>query len=268
MKVVRDIYRLLFARPRFERLNTALLELGLHGLGVLNYYDDRASGEKHLVERLLPKITKRPSPVFFDVGANVGDFTSLLISAFPSAKVHAFEPHPRTFSRLQARRWSGAVKCHEVALGSSQTTAMLYDRADFQGSSHASLHAAVISEIHKQQVVSVEVRSSTLDAIAAEENIDFIDFLKIDTEGHELEVLKGASRLIGADAIGCIQFEFNEMNVQSRVFLRDFRELLRNFDFYRLLPRGVLRLGDNPWRTEIFAYQNVVAVHKSTPASL
>jgi FkbM family methyltransferase len=221
MKLVRDLYRILFAHPSFQKLNTGLFELSLHGLGVLNYRNDRASGERHLIERVLPKLVSGPRPVIFDVGANIGDYSAMLLRSFPSATVHAFEPHPATFARLKERRWEGSVTCHEVAVGGAEGVRRLYDRADMNGSSHASLHEVVISGIHHQQVVSVDVRATTLDTVAAERAIDFIDFLKIDTEGSELEVLNGASRLIGREAIGCIQFEFNEMNVASRVFLRD-----------------------------------------------
>ena len=92
------------------------------------------------------------------------------------------------------------------------------------------------------------------------ERIDIIDFLKVDTEGHELAVLQGASSLIEDGRIGCIHFEFNEMNIVSRVFFLDFRELLHNYKLYRLLPNGLLPLGDSPLETELFAYQNIVAL--------
>src|SRR6185436_3522307 len=88
-----------------------------------------------------------------------------------------------------------------------------------------------------------------------------VDFLKIDTEGNELKVLKGAQSLLQKNAIRAIQFEFNEMNVVSRVFLRDFYDILAGYTFYRLLPDGLLPLGRYSARNEIFAFQNIFAVN-------
>ena len=87
-----------------------------------------------------------------------------------------------------------------------------------------------------------------------------VKFLKIDTEGNELNVLLGAKRLLKENRIETIQFEFNEMNVMSRVFFRDFLELMPDHTFYRLLPAGLLPIGKySPLTNEIFAYQNVIA---------
>jgi len=73
----------------------------------------------------------------------------------------------------------------------------------------------------------------------------------------------GAIELIKNNKIDVIHFEFNEMNVYSRVFFRDFHELLVNYNFYRMLPDGLVFLGDyNPIYQEIFAYQNIVVIRK------
>ncbi len=86
--------------------------------------------------------------------------------------------------------------------------------------------------------------------------------MKLDTEGHELEVLKGATGLISQDAIGVIQFEFNEMNVLSRVFLRDFYRLLEGYYMYRLDSNRLVPLYRYSSENEIFRFQNFVAFNK------
>jgi hypothetical protein len=90
--------------------------------------------------------------------------------------------------------------------------------------------------------------------------IDRVQLLKIDTEGNELSVLKGVESYIASKKIDVIHFEFNEMNVSSRVFFRDFWKMLQGYDVYRLLPRGMVKIDSyNPLYCEIFAYQNIVA---------
>lgn len=261
MNFVHHAYRALFARPYFQRFNTVLFHLSLHGLGILNYRNDKDSGEHHFVTRELPRLLATKTPVCFDVGANVGGFSLLLLSTFPAATIHAFEPHPANFARLLslARERSG-LTCHHLGVGDSAGVVTLYDRADLQGSTHASLYEEVISKVHKKEVATVDVNLITLDEIASREDIDRIDFLKVDTEGHELAVLRGAKGLIEQQKIRCIQFEFNEMNVTSRAFLKDFRELLRDYSLFRLLPKGMIPLGDSALQTELFAFQNIVAI--------
>ena len=65
-----------------------------------------------------------------------------------------------------------------------------------------------------------------------------------------------------------IQFEFNEMNIESRVFMKDFFNILPEYDFFRLLPDGYIPLGNintyrNPLTLELFAMQNIVAIQNS-----
>jgi FkbM family methyltransferase len=257
-------YRFVFARPLFQKLNLRLFYLALHGLGVLNFQNDKVSGERYLVRSWLPKAIARPDPVFFDVGANVGHYTQMLLRQFPAAFIHAFEPHPRNYRSLVANAFpANRAKCHNIALGESGGFLTLYDHADNDGSQHASLHQATLTEFHGQAAVASTVPVATLDDIAEREGLEYLDFLKIDTEGHELAVLCGASRMLREGRIGHIQFEFNALHVYSRAFFRDFRNVLSGYDLYRLLPRGLLPLDDNVTATEIFGYQNVLAIPRA-----
>ncbi len=261
MRYRSSIYRRIFARPCFQKLNTRLFYLALYGLGVLNYENDEISGERYLIRTWLPKAISGPKLVFFDVGANIGHYSQMLLDEFPTAFIHAYEPHPRTFMRLVENAFPvHRVKCHNVALGESPGSLSLYDRADHDGSQHASLHKNTITEIYGQEVVEIKVPIETLDEVAKREGIGYIDFLKIDTEGHELAVLLGAARLLRENKIGHIQFEFNSLNVFSRAFFRDFRGILHDYDLFRLLPRGLLPLGNSITATEIFGFQNILAI--------
>ena len=105
---------------------------------------------------------------------------------------------------------------------------------------------------------------NTLDNFAKREKIERIDFLKIDIEGNELAVLQGSKNLLTKNRILFIQFEFNEMNVYSRTFFKDFIDMLPDYIIYRMMPRGLYKLGPyRPSTHEIFAFQNIIAVHKS-----
>ncbi len=237
----------------------------LHMMGILNYQDDRASGERAFLRRYLGNV---PSAVVLDIGANQGAYSRLVLDFAPKATIHAFEPHPVTFRTLK-KISAPNFMAHQLAIGERQGTIALFDYADEDGSAHASVYQDVFNVIHKKPARRYEVKCETLDQIMRTLGVDYIDLLKIDTEGHELSVLKGAKASIAAGTIGAIQFEFNEMNVISRTFFKDFLDLLPSYKFYRLLPNGALALTNyRPVFHEIFAFQNIVCLHEALQFSL
>ena len=96
---------------------------------------------------------------------------------------------------------------------------------------HYSVVSGVITDIHQQEEIATEVPVTTVNEFAYSRGINSIDLLKVDAEGYELEVLKGARSMIAGGLVRCIQLDFNEMNVQSRAFARDIVELLNDYRF-------------------------------------
>lgn len=100
----------------------------------------------------------------------------------------------------------------------------------------------------------------TLDEVIRAEAITKIDLLKIDVEGFEYEVLLGAKEALSKGIIENIQFEFNDMNTVRRRFVRDFYNLLPDFNFFRLLPHSQIPLRRyDPAFHEFFVYHNLWA---------
>lgn len=250
-------YRMVFARAHLYSFNTLLYNLSLRGLGVLNCESDRISGEKHFIASHVPDMTQG---VIIDVGANVGNYSKNLRKSNQNIQIFSFEPHPVTYKKLLENMEGLKVRAFNLGVGSTQGKLKLYDYADNDGSSHASMYRDVIEKTHHSQAIAHEVEIISLDAFVISEKIDRVGLLKIDTEGHELEVLKGFQQFIMANKVDMIHFEFNEMNITSRVYFKDFWELLPNYEFYRMLPNGLVPIRRyNPVLCEIFAYQNIVA---------
>jgi hypothetical protein len=67
--------------------------------------------------------------------------------------------------------------------------------------------------------------------------------------------------MISLDRIDFIQFEFNEMNIISRVFLKDFYQILSNYNLYRLDSNRLIPLFNYDSTNEIFKFQNFLAIH-------
>lgn len=256
-------YAWIFARKLFVPFSKLLFHLSIRGLGVFNYQTFRISGERFLIRKLLPRLLDgTPAPVMFDVGANEGNFSIELMEQFPRAFLYSFEPHEQTFKRL-AERIGERCRTFNFGLGDEAGLMKLYDTESHgEGTSHASLYAEVVADIHHRSISSTDVVVRKLDDVVEELAVDRIDFLKIDTEGNELSVLKGAQRLLFESRVGVIHFEFNEMNVVSRCFMRDFSNLLNEYRLFRLLPNALLEIGNTPTLSEIFGFQNIIAINK------
>ncbi len=264
--LVKNTHRFLLGRPIFYKLNTTALFFVLRSLGVHNYENIKVSGEAaFLKSKWVQKIVSQSEyPVFLDIGAHMGEYANRLKKLYPHATVYAFEPHPKTFQHLQTAAAEYAYTAKNVACSDVEGNLNLYDYSE-EGSELASLCEGAIDKIHhKPNVQSWEIQSTTIDRFIQECNITQINLMEIDTEGYEFKVLLGCQEAIRNRAIDMIQFEFNSMNVFTRVFFQDFQNLLKGYCLFRILPNGGLVSLEpyEPLLCEIFRFQNIVAIRK------
>ena len=227
--------------------------------------------EKNGEYRLLAWIRRywngeRIIPMIFDVGANVGDWSTEAIRSLPpAARLFAFEPTPETFEQLSARLSSAnvSVVLHDFALGDAETEAPLYVDPQSARAGTNSLHkrrAEVHFNLHQTSRGSVRVRMG--DDVASEAHIDRVHLLKIDTEGHEVAVLRGFRRMLSERRIDFIQFEYGSAWADARALLLDAFEILEPAGYLlaKLYPDGVVTFPRYDQREETFAFCNFVAV--------
>ena len=259
---LRKAYIFIFARKALYPINLLLYKLSMRGLGIMNHENDHISGENAFVKYMI--VTGRFSRgVILDVGANIGHYSVMLRNKKVSLPIYAFEPHPVAYNKLK----EAAAEHHFIPVrkgaGEYAETAFIYDYVENKGSEHASMYKEVIADFRKSEVEEIAVDLTTIDEFIEDHQLSEIALLKVDTEGNELNVLKGAHHAIAAGMINVIQIEFNEMNVISRTFFKDIIDILPGYDFYRLLPDGLKALGEyNVAAFEIFAFQNIVAIKR------
>jgi len=184
-------------------------------------------------------------PVVFDIGANVGDWTAGLLALRPDARVWMFEPSPECQQHLRARDDLGQAQLVPFAVGEQPGHASLHFSSSFDGS--ASLHERGDSYFQHLAYASTDVAVITMDDFIAENDIPFVDFVKLDIEGHELFALRGLEKSLAAGKIGALSFEFGSADINSRTFFRDFWDFLtgHGFAIERLTPGGhTVPIGD------------------------
>lgn len=251
----------LLNRPALQWFADAAYDFALRCNGIAINFKGRhglTRGEENLLRRHRSSLA---SGVLFDVGANNGAYAKFLHLLAPAARIYAFEPHPRTFATLRENIVSPGVTLVNLALSDQAGQLRLFDFAAADGSTQASLSAAAVG-LFAAEMVEHQVTCTTIDAFMHEHGIERIEFLKIDTEGFDINVLRGAKQALAERRIGMIQFEFIPANIAVRVTMRDFFDALPTYRIFRLCLNGSL-LPLAPYdvkRCEIYVTQNLIAL--------
>ena len=160
-------------------------------------YQSMMTRHQYLIQLANPSKVK----TVIDVGANVGFFSMLIRDIFPSSKIYSIEPVPLTYSCLK-RNLVGDRKTHTYNLGVSDRPRIAKMNFNSQ--------LSAISQI--SSAGDIDVKLTTLDKFIRDNQIDMIDILKIDTEGHELNVLKGAKKALSKTRYLHIEVTVNDID--------------------------------------------------------
>ena len=255
----------LMGRRATYRLGRAMY---LHARGDIDH-DMTVNGEM-LIQRAVLAAWKKASPkdarlVIFDVGANVGDWSSALCRQLKAHAINgcvdlfAFEPVPATADTFRRNLTGNQPSLHivELALSSSSGTAEIYVSTSNAGTN--SMYDDSMSTEKKK--ITICLTSATEFCVARA--IKHVHLLKCDTEGHDMEVIRGALPLLREERISVLQFEYNHRWVFSRNFLRDV------FLVAESLPYKVAKLQSDhllvfkKWHPELdrFFHGNYVLIH-------
>ena len=250
-------------QPLWRRLHTLSVYAMNYGGGGLIETSGEAWALANVVKRACADV---PRPVVFDVGANVGDYSLLVRRHLPSAVIYAFEPARSVYAELARRVSSDGNRGGPFNLGFSDSAQTLDLYSYTVGGQEVSLLSS-LDQRRPTQALEVKTRAServrveTIDRFCAAEGVGRIDFLKLDVEGHELSVLRGARRMLDERRIAMLQFEFGPSNIYSRTYFYDFWSLLAGgYVIFRIVPAGVVRIPGYGEHLEVFLTTNYLAV--------
>lgn len=176
----------------------------------------------------------------FDIGANIGDITLMFSKLVgPTGTVHSFEATGSTFAQLEENvklANCANVRVNHLAVADSLGSLQfyIYDQEHSRLNSLADRplgnYGMAVSPIGVE-----EVQAITVDSYCEQHKIEFIDLLKVDVEGAEYQVLKGANRMLREKRVRCCTFEFGQTTFdmgnkpeEIRVYLRSCGYRIRN----------------------------------------
>jgi FkbM family methyltransferase len=257
------VYVEIFSSHALQNINSNLLKLALKAKGFNNYSSNlNLSGELACVKR----IAKLGIDQVFDVGANTGQYSKVFLE-YTSAKVFAFEPMIDSYNQLRLLQESDArLTAFNFALGSSESTRLIYFGSDKDELATLNDEALNVPYVQKNAQKKRDVFVRTLDNVFMElrskSNLKSLDCIKIDTEGYELEVLKGASYVLNNFQPKVILIEWNWHQLFSNCSIWTIHKMLPDYRVFRILPRRKGLYPVDPKRPEenLAHYSNYVFV--------
>jgi FkbM family methyltransferase len=202
---------------------------GIISLHLGHDVDHRTNGEAWLIEHLAPD-----AATFVDIGANAGDWTALFLERTREAPrgllVDASSSaHARLTRRFQD--YAGVQVLH-VAASDASGEVTFYEEED------AGMTSSLVSGFSNASARPVTVRSVTVDALLQEHDMMPLDYLKIDAEGFDLHVLRGARASLRSKAIRFLQFEYNDAWLRAGSTLGAALGLLHECGYVTFLLKG------------------------------
>jgi len=229
-----------------------------------NNCDSHTNGEFALLPHLI-----KSSDVVFDIGANRGQWSRQALSVNKSIRLHSFEPSVNVFVGLKNNLAGTNTSLHNIAIsdGNGQETFYQYNSCPTLSSLYR--RSSVIEKRLHLSFVSTLVQTCTLDSFCENHSISHVDFVKIDTEGSELDVLRGAINLLREHKIKIVQFEYGGTYPDAGITLREVCELLslHKYVIFRILSDGIVHIAQWHNSLENSKYSNYLAVSSEKAGS-
>lgn len=262
-----------FGKKKWQNFFLILHNLSIKGFN-LHDHNMKSNGELNVIKNLFSyfkkKVYKKPL-VIFDVGANSGNYCKEVINASGGINFHlyAFEPLKAAYELLNSelRKTNNSnYKAYNIGFGDFEGETNFF--ADHESSEAGSFYNRDFSVINLDIKPMGKVLIEKLDNFCERNGIEYINYVKIDVEGAEIEVLKGARSTLINQRIGFLQFEYGTGNIESKTYLKSFFEIIgENYVLFRILKDGLLLIEKYHIDYEILRLGNYFAISKNIYAT-
>ncbi|WP_228056526.1 FkbM family methyltransferase [Microcoleus sp. LEGE 07076] len=218
----------------------------------------QGSGESQVIARFI-----NAGNVVFDVGANAGDWTAEVLHQGHDVEVHLFEPIPHVYKNL-IQNLDKKVISNNLAVGQKEEVKTFYY---YEANPLLSTFYRRV-DVEKQGWLNppkeITVLTTTIDNYCQRHGIKRINFIKIDVEGGELDVLYGAKHFLETGRIDYLQFEYGGTYIDSKTTLKEAFEYLQKFRYaiFKILPDKLEYKPTFLPEDENFEFSNFLAVNE------
>ena len=233
-----------------------------------NALDFMSSGESSCLSEALEYIKKKVDiPVIFDIGANTGRWSKLVISSLNTFSLHIFEPNTslkeeltnNIIASMTSRNPDAQAHLNMTGIGNQGKGKLFISNISNELATTVLNSERPIYDNYEELEITL-TRGSTY---CKTRRVNRIDYLKIDTEGSELAALKSFGAYIEKGKIKFIQFEYGKPSLFGDSKLSDFFELLESqYSIHRILPEGITEQLKYSAELESFEWSNYLAIHK------
>jgi len=205
--------------------------------------------DKNLFKKCMPFFGD--SPVIFDIGAHKGSYTDFVKEVLPSAKCYLFEPNIDLYAKLKNKYEivyplaiceSTGFKTFHVCPKKNDELSSLYKRSIFDETGYE----------------SIKVRCASVDSLSIQHDLEQIDFIKIDVEGAEKDVIVGCAAMMHDKKIKFIQFEYGSTYLDAEINFTDILKVSAVFGYktYELVNNTLTEVTEanfiNDYRYSVF----------------
>ncbi len=177
-----------------------------HSFNEMNYCDFQLL--YNVVKKLLDEKRINSTGVFFDVGCNAGSFVNVLKHLNVRDNIHCFEPHPVLVR--ETLKYYPYIKMNEICLSNKEGNVDINIPLFSYGLS-SMIYRPAFNNLG-QKIITLNVKCDTIDNYCLKNNINMIDFIKLDIEGAEKSVLEGATNMLANKNIRAGIFEIGCLN--------------------------------------------------------
>jgi len=211
--------------------------------------------ESSITKEFICQLVSRPDPTILEIGCNDGSNTLWFLEIFDSPKIFCFEPDPRAASRFKRKIGNRPeVSFYECAISnkdgketfymsSGQENEMMPEGWDYSGSIRKPKNHLVVHPWCKFEK-NIVVKTKTLDTWCREREIDRIDFIWMDVQGAEIDVIRG-----GRNALRNTRYLYTEYNnkelYEGQLSLKQLLKELAEFEVVVRYPDDILLRNKN-----------------------
>lgn len=194
-----------------DKVRRNILVSSDHGLMIVNRFDynhervgqgqwllDHGSASSVEAYETYKCISHIKEPIIFDIGANIGTYATWITKLFPNGKIYCFEPQRLVFQILCGNfAINNYDNCYtyNIALGSKNDIIEI-EEPNYNQNENFGSFSLIEDRIKSKSGQKYSIQMMTLDNFVSVYNIDKVDFIKIDVEGMDLEVLKGTENIL------------------------------------------------------------------------